>query len=583
MPKSPLLALSIALCISSLAPCSLALADAAKTTTASASAPNPAENGPATGNQPQLTPALTLDILVGELAVRRHKMDTAFKYLNAAAHATRNAELAERSARLALFINDQKALESAVAFWLELSPDNLDARRFALSLALDNGDLEAMAKSLEQLVTLADKEKTDGFMLAAQVLSKYKDSDKAIGLLERLVKAHVKDARAWLALGLLNTEMRKFGPATQALSQALIIKPGWDKAVLLKSRVLLALERNDEALELLRTGLLANMDNLDIRHEYARLLVQMDRFQAAYDEYAVLLKERPDVTSLQYALGVLAMELKKYDLAEQHFEAIKDSSERRNEASFYLGHIAEERKLMSLALDWYKRVLGGEFQLQARVRVADLLAKRGNLKLATEEIEAARKQWPDKSIPLFIAEAGLLMEHKAEYEQVFNVFAEALRTHPNNADLLYARALYAANQKRIPIMEADLKQVLRLQPDNADALNALGYCLADQTERFQEALDYIQKALALKPDSPAILDSMGWVQYRLGKLDDALDYVRRAAAKINDAEILSHLGELLWVKGETKEAMETWRKAQADFPDNDILKATLKRLEITLD
>lgn len=586
MPKSPLLVLSIGLFILSLAGDGLARpvkTQAPKTATAATPAANANDKTPVATTEQQLNPVLTLDILAGELAVRRHQMDTAFKYLNAAARATRNPELAERSARLALFINDQKALESAVAFWLELSPDNLDARRFALSLALDNGNLDETAKSLEQMVNLADKEKADGFMLAAQVLSKYKDSDKAIALLDNLVKAHDQDARAWLAFGLLNLEVRKFSEAADALGKALTLKPGWDKAVLLKARVLLALERNDEALELLRTGLLANMDNLDIRHEYARLLVQMERFQAAYDEYAILLKERPDITSLQYALGVLAMELKKYDLAEQHFEAIKDSSERRNEASFHLGRIAEERKLLSLALDWYKRVLGGEFQLQARVRVADLLAKRGNLKLAIEELEAARKQWPEQSVALFIAEAGLLMEHKAAYEQVFNLFAEALRTHPNNADLLYARALYAASEKRIPIMEADLKQVLKQQPDNADALNALGYCLADQTDRYQEALGYIQQALALKPESPAILDSMGWVQFRMGKLDEALDYVRKAAAKINDGEILSHLGELLWVKGQTTEAMDTWRKAQADFPDNDILKATLKRLGITLD
>lgn len=579
MPRFPLLVLLFGLANSSLAQ-QPAMVDAPKVATADDSQGKVNASG---ASQPQLNPELTLDILAGELAVRRHQMDTAFKYLNAAARATNNPDLAERSARLALFINDTKALESAISFWLERSPDNLDARRFALSLALDNGKLDEAAKSLEQLVTLADREKADGFLLAAQILSKYKDSDKAIELLDTLVKAHDKDARAWLALGLLNLEVRKFAPATEALSQALTLKPGWDKAVLLKARVLLALERNDEALELLRTGLLANPDNIDIRHEYARLLVQMDRFQAAYDEYATLLKDRPDVISLQYALGILAMELKKYDLAEQHFEAIKDSSERRNEASFHLGRIAEERKQLNLALDWYRRVLGGEFQLQAKVRAADLLAKRGNLRLATEEIEAARKQWPEQSVALFIAEAGLLMEHKAHYEQVFNLFAEALRAHPHNADLLYARALYAANQGRITVMETDLKQVLKQQPDNADALNALGYCLADQTDRYQEALGYIQKALALKPDSPAILDSMGWVQFRLGKLDDALDYIRKAAAKINDGEILSHLGEILWIKGQTQEAMDAWRKAQTEFPDNDVLKATLNRLGISLD
>lgn len=531
----------------------------------------------------QLTPKITLDILAGELAVRRHQLNTAFKHLSAAAQATENPDLAERSARLALFIKDTKALAESVAFWQRLSPDNLDARRFALSLALDKDQLDEAARQLEQLATLADAQKTDGFFLAAQVLSKYKDSAKALALMEALVNQHSKDARAWLALGLLNTELRKFPAAAQTLTQALVLKPGWDKAVLLKARVLLALERNDEALELLRTGLQANKDNLEMRHEYARLLVQMERFQAAYDEYSVLLKDRPDVVSLQYALGVLAMELKKYDLAEQHFEAIKDSSERRNDASFHLGRIAEERKLYNLALDWYRRVLGGEFQLQARARAADLLAKDGKLQQARDELKAARKDWPDQSMSLFLAEAGLLTEHKANPEDVFRLFTQAMEAHPSNLDLLYARALYAASKGRIEIMETDLHRVLKEQPDNVDALNALGYCLADQTDRYQEALGYIQKALSLKPENPAILDSMGWVQFRLGKIDDALDYVRQAAAKISDPEILSHLGEILWVKGQTQEAKAAWRKAQAEFPDSDILKAALQRLGVNLE
>lgn len=531
----------------------------------------------------QLNPKITLDILAGELAVRRHQMGTAFKYLNAAALATKHPELAERSARLALFIKDPKALAGAVALWQQLSPENLDARRFAISLALDNGQIEEAARQLEQLTTLADAQKTDGFILAAQVLSKYKDEPKSLFLMETLVKQHDQDARAWLALGLLNIELRKLPAAAETLTKALSLKPDWDKAILLKAKALLAMERNDEALELLRTGLLANKDNLEIRHEYARLLVQMERFQAAYDEYATLLKDRPDVVSLQYALGILAMELQKYDMAEQHFEAIKNSSERRNEASFHLGRIAEERKLFNLAMDWYRRVLDGEFQLQARVKTADLLAKGGKLKQARSEIKAMRKNWPDQSVALYMAEAGLLMEHKIEPNEVFQLFNDALQAHPNNLDLLYARALYAANKKQIAIMEADLNAVLKEQPDNVDALNALGYCLADQTDRYQEALGYIQKALALKPESPAILDSMGWVQFRLGKIEDALKYVRQAAAKISDPEILSHLGELLWVKGQTQEAKDTWRKAQQEFPDSDVLKATLQRLGITLE
>ncbi len=545
--------------------------------------PEPVSEGPFETPQQRLgalDAEVVFNVLAGEVAAHRHRLEEAFAYTRRAAEKTGDARLAERSARLALFNKDQKALQEVVRFWVERDPNSLDARRFSLSVALEMGTRDEVNRQLNELITLAQAKNEDGFILVARGLGKSKEPQRALDLMQGLVERYPEGREAWYALALLSAEHKDFVRADQALQELFKRASNWDRAILLKIQVLVAQEQQQQALQLLRESVTAMPEHEELRHAFARLLVQSEQYQEAYDQYQQLLQKKPDSLILRYPLGVLAMELKKFDLAEQHFRQIKDSRGRRNEASYYLGRIAEQREDLATAVDWYRRVLGSEFQLQAQIKVADLLTRMGEVDQARTALAEAREQWPDHAVSIYVAETALLKESGAEPELVWSLFEQALADYPDNSDLLYARALYAAGQRQVQRLEEDLTKVLKQNPKHADALNALGYTLADMTDRYQEALGYIQQALALKPDSPAILDSMGWIQYRLGNHTKALEYLLRAAEIVTDPEISAHLGEVLWVNGEREQAQKVWSEALEQFPDNPILRTTLERLGV---
>jgi tetratricopeptide (TPR) repeat protein len=520
------------------------------------------------------------NVLAGEVAAHRHRLEEAFGYTRQAASQTGDARLAERSARLALFNKDQKALQEAVRFWVERDPNSLEARRFALSVALEAGGEAEVAQQLDDLITLAQAKGEDGFILVARALAKSKQPQRALELMQGLVQRQPRGRDAWYALALLALEHKDLVRAEQALQELLKQAPGWDQAILLRVQLLTEQDKDSQALQLLREAVTAAPENGELRNAFARLLVQSEQYQEAYDQYQQLLQQEPDSLALRYPLGVLAIELKKFDQAEQHFRQLKDSRGRRNEASYYLGRIAEERENLAEAVDWYRRVLGSEFQLQAQIKVAELLARQGELEQARATLTDARRQWPDQATGLYLAEIALLRDNGNPTGTIWALFSQALEEYPQHIDLLYGRALYAAAEKQVAQVERDLALVLQQNPKHADALNALGYTLADLTDRYQEALGYISQALELKPNSPAILDSMGWVQFRLGNLAQAREYLLKAADKVMDPEILAHLGEVLWANGEQAEARAIWGGALERFPDHPILRATLQRLGV---
>jgi Flp pilus assembly protein TadD len=174
------------------------------------------------------------------------------------------------------------------------------------------------------------------------------------------------------------------------------------------------------------------------------------------------------------------------------------------------------------------------------------------------------------------AEAQLLREAK-DYQESYVVLARALETQPDNVDLLYDSALAAEKLDKLDVTETNLRKLIQLKPDHAQAYNALGYTLADRTDRLKEAKEYIEKALKLSPEDPFILDSMGWVQFRMGNHKDGLDYLQRAYTQRPDPEIAAHLGEVLWVKGRPADAEKVWRDSAHDHPQNELLQETMKR------
>jgi tetratricopeptide (TPR) repeat protein len=271
--------------------------------------------------------------------------------------------------------------------------------------------------------------------------------------------------------------------------------------------------------------------------------------------------------------------LKDIDAARDYFVQLRETGERQGDAAYYLGEVEELSENPDTAVSWFRKV-EGEHALDAQVRIAQIRASQGEVGRAREILQQLRDQWPEDAATFYLIEAATLAD-RGLLQEAIGVYDEALKAFPGDTDILYARGLHALSMNRLDIMESDLKAIIAKEPENADALNALGYSLADQTERLTEALSYIERAFALKPDDPAVLDSMGWVQFRLGKPQEALEHLRKALASMPDGEIAAHLGEVLWTMGRHEEAWSTWEDALARDPDHEYLLRVIGRHKTT--
>ncbi len=530
------------------------------------------------GQQP-LTPDLIFNVLVGEIALQRGQLDLAYDRQLDAATLAHDAASAERAARIAIYKQDYPRALAALNRWVEFSPDDLPAHTLAVVVAMHVEDEGLALKHLRQAVTLVEAQGEDGLLHAAAALSQAKKEALALKLMQRLVLDYPDDPRAGYALALIAVVAKQFPLAESEVRKVLQQRPKMVKAYVLLARILITTGDKDGARKVLRDAVGRFAKEKTLRTAYARLLLDMDEYEPAYDQYLKLSRESPEDPEVLLSLGILALQLERHAAARKHLHELIRLEEMVDAAFFYLGRSAEMEHKSDQAIAWYRQVKQGQDLLvDAQTRIARLYVKRGDLARAHDLLQTLRKQMPARAVQLYMLE-GEILQPTSDPEKVLALYALALTEHPDDENLLYARALYRASHGMVAEAEQDLLLVIIADPDNADALNALGYILVEHTERYQKGLSYIERALALSPESPAILDSMGWAKFRLGNNQEALQYLQRAYKQLPDSEIAAHLGEILWVSGDRIAAQKVWREALEKWPDSDYLLRTIKRLE----
>jgi tetratricopeptide (TPR) repeat protein len=523
-----------------------------------------------------ISPDMIYNTLAGEIAAQRGESGLAFDYAYKAALESRNAEAAERATGLGLQANQPQQALKAAQLWIEIAPNSLKAHQIAAILNLRIKNTDAGIRHLQRVVEIANGEGQSGYMQAAAIAEKASSPSQAMAIMQQLIPDDSKKPEALYAMALVASQAKQLQLAGEYIDRALKIDPKSTKALVLKAHTLIGMGKKDEGIAFLAQAVEKSPDDLTLRSAFARILLELNEAEKAFDQFRVLHRKQPENPDTLYALGVLSMQMEHLDRAKLYFKELIDRHQRTNEASYYLGVIAEDEKRTDAALDWYSRV-EGENQADAQVRIAKILADSGSLDEARETLQRLRVNDPQNELKFYMIEAELLRDNR-QYDEANEVYTKALATYPDNIDLLYARGLNAADMGRLDLLEHDLRKILATEPDHADALNALGYTLADKTDRLLEAKGYIEKALALKPDNPAILDSMGWVEFRLGNLQAALGYLQQAAKLSPDAEIASHLGEVLWQIGDKKEARKIWDAANTREPKNHFIKPVMQRL-----
>jgi tetratricopeptide (TPR) repeat protein len=313
---------------------------------------------------------------------------------------------------------------------------------------------------------------------------------------------------------------------------------------------------------------------------YARMLVEDREFNAAREQFLVIREQQPNNAEVLMSLALLYIEIKNLDEATVYLNKLVEMNKKVDVANYYHGRIAQNKDQHKKAIAYYLKVRNGPYVFEAKLRIAGLFARLGQVDLAIDKLKLLAENttsWPDR-VRAYLAQ-GEILRNAQRFSESFEMYSRALRENPDDPDLLYARALTAEKVDRLDITESDLLKVLSSEPENANALNALGYTLADRTERLEEALKYIKRAAELVPDDPAILDSLGWVSFRLGKMQDALKWLSKAFENLEDAEIAAHYGEVLWKSDQRDKAREVWKKGQEDNAEHPVLVETLKRLQ----
>ena len=546
----------------------------AQATRAKAARPGPPPKAPEPEAARGLDPDLLYRLMLAEIAGQRGELKVAVDNYVEAARLSRDPRVAERATRIAVYARDDAAALEVARLWAELEPDNVEARQVAAAMLVRRGDVAGALAQLEKVVELRSGERA--YQLITSLLSKEKNKDTALAVMEALVARRADDAQALYAYAQLASFMGEQARAAEAVDRALALKPGWTPAVILKSSILARQKDTAGSLALLESALEERPDDTDLRLYYARRLVDERRLREARAQFLRVLESSPDNTDALYAVGLLSVELNDTDTAVRQFERLVKTGRRVAESSFFLGQIEETRKNYDRALMWYRVVRSGQYWLDAQIRTAVVYFRQGDLERARAHLHNIEPNSAGMEVRLRLAESDLLREAD-RLQEAFDVLTDALGDMPHNKELLYARALVAEKLDRLDVTEADLRAILEREPDNAQALNALGYTLADRSDRLDEALQYIERAYKLRPDDPAIIDSMGWVHYRLGNYEEALKYLTRAFELMNDPEIAAHLGEVLWVTGDRDGAREVWNKAVSKSPDHRALQDVIRR------
>lgn len=546
---------------------------------ATAEPPTAAVTAPAIApvRPPSADAELLYRILVAELALQRDQPELALEHYRVAAAASHDPAISERALGIALFLDQVEVALPLAQRWQVLAPDNPRARQMLALTLLRNQRLEEAIPQLDAARAAASNDGQDGFAMLGNLFSQVDDKSLVLQAMTRLRALHADSVHALYYYALAAQEAKQSPAALEALNIILSRDPQWAPAYLLRAQLLMEANDKDTALQGLAEGVAKLPDNRGLRTGYARLLVNTKHLDEARQQFRILSEQNPKDPEALFALGLLASEAKQFDEAVGYFNRILELGARRSEAYYELGRVEELRRNYLKAKEWYARVTDEDRYLNAQVKIGQMLAKTKDFPAMAAHFIKLRQDNLQQVVSLFVSEGEILREEQ-RYQNGFDLLSQALEQYPNDKELLYARSLLAERLDRLDLLENDLRTILASDPQHAHALNALGYTLADRTDRSQEALGYLQQAIALLPNDAAVVDSMGWVLYRLGQYDPALVYLRRAYALSDDDEIASHLVEVLWVSGHQAEARELWRQALEKEPDSDFLLKLRERL-----
>ena len=520
----------------------------------------------------QLSADVLFNILLAEVAAQRGEAEYSLERYIELADETKDEGIFQRTSEIATRLErfDDEILDVA-RLWVDVASNSVDARLFLASVYLHH---KQETQAIEQLAVVVRESESFGAVI--RVLARYAGRGRSLEMMRQLVEVNPDHMGGYLAYARLAIREGKFQSALESIDHVLDVEEGHHDAMMLKVRVLQMKKETVKAMALLGEAIKRYPRDINFRKTYASILTANEQTELALVQFQAAYDIDENDTEVLFALGLLSRQQGLLDDAERYLSRLNDLGHNVDDTGFYLGEIAETRNDYESAISWYNLVRRGENFLNAKLRRARLLSLNGRLEEAREDLSMLRASQRRQAWRIYMAEGEILRE-LGHHDDAFAVYNRALDEDANNTQLLYARAMLAERLNRLDVLENDLMRILEQDNENVDALNALGYTLADKTERYEEALQYIRRALDLRPNSHYILDSMGWVMYRLKRYEQAEKYLRKALSISSDTEIAAHLGEVLWAKGDREAAIEVWESALDKDGGSDVVRKVMKR------
>ncbi len=516
--------------------------------------------------------------IIAELAGQRGKDEQALDDYVTLARETRNPSIIQRTARIASFMRRAPVGMEMANLWLEQEPDSVEARQLLLQNLVDSGRYR---EGLTQLQTLLELGSTVEFRIISQRLAADPGADLLLDVLisdlEAIRTRYPEHRSLRLALIQLYQQNKQIDEAYEVARVLAIELDDDPEVVVLEVRLLELMEEPERAQRRLEKSVQEHPDNKQLRFMYGNRLLGAQRFAEAKTEFSRIIEQDPDDFDMMYSLALLNLQMNMFDEAATYLNTLVRNGEHLDDAHFYLGNIYVQQSNNELAIREYLLVRGGNNFLQTQRNLTELMIRADRYQEVKTHLQNIRFRNPDYNIPLLAMEASVLMD-ESKTELAATVLNNAVGAFPNNIQLLFLRSLLSQEVNDLVLMEQDLRKIILLNPTDSTAYNSLGYTLADRTDRYQEAYELIQKAIELSPDEPSIIDSLGWVQYRLGMYEEARKNLDLAYMLFPDAEVAAHLGEVMWVMGDRAAANRIWRGALEKQPDSEHLLNTMERL-----
>jgi tetratricopeptide (TPR) repeat protein len=553
-------------------------------------------DAPASSSAPagdvELNADLFYRLLLGDVALQRGDLAVSARAYLDAARSTQDARLAERATEVSIAARERALVHDAADLWARLDPSAERPKHVLAALESNNNtgaipstasndELRARIEHVLANAALTGPGVGDVFMQLNRLFSEQSDKRAVLTLVREVAKPYPKTPEAHYAVaaaafGVGADDAASAKEARDEADRALELRPTWERAAILKAEIVARTSPQD-ALKVLEAFVAANPDAKSAAGALAQRYVDRKRYGDARALMQRLWDRDRDSRDLEFAVATIALEMKDYPEASRLLEDLKSAGYGEpGVIDLYLAQLAEETRQWTKAIEHYQAVTEGDRAWLSKLRIGAMYAKQGQLAKGRQWLASLTAVTRDQKVQLTQAEAQLLRD-AGDDAGAYELLVHGLADNPGAPDLIYDLAMAAEKLDKVDEAESKLKELVALRPDDAQALNALGYTLVDKTSRTGEGLALIQRAHKISPADPFILDSLGWAFYRMGQFDDAERYLQQALEGRPDAEIAAHLGEVLWRKGEHEKAREVWKAQLVANPDNALLKETVKR------